>query len=59
MGIKIIEGNDDVREKKCAMVINTILKEYDCVMIPVFTIVPGQIEGKIDVIAKPRKGVPH
>ena len=52
--IKLIEGDDEARQNKCAAEIGEVLKRYDCVMIPTLIIVSGKMIHRVDVVAKQR-----
>ena len=58
-GVKMIEGDDKVRQEKCLAEIQGILGRYDCDMIPEITIAPGQIRAMVRIQAKPRAIVPQ
>ena len=53
-GVKMIEGDDKVREKKCLAEVMAICQRYDCAMIPEVTIRPGQIQASVQITAIPR-----
>lgn len=55
MVVKFIEGDDKVREKKCAEAVNEILKSFDCFMQPVLTLsTPGVVNAQVAIKAIPR-----
>jgi len=53
-GVKMIEGDDAIRAKKCLAEIQETLMRYDCLIVPVMTLMPGNIEGNVRVIPMPR-----
>jgi len=46
-GIKLIEGSDEVRKKKCQQAVKMVLKEKECKMVPEFLISAGSVRGRI------------
>jgi len=52
--IKLIEGDDEARQNKCAAEIGEILKRYDCVMIPTLIMAGTKMIHRVDVVAKKR-----
>lgn len=58
-GVKMIEGNDKVREQKCLQEIQRILGQYDCEMRPEVIISGPQIMTRVTIIAKPRVAPPQ
>jgi len=56
--VKFIEGDDKVRTSKCLAEINTILEQYDCVMIPEFLFSGTNLSNRIKIMPKPRNIVP-
>lgn len=55
MAVKMIEGNDDVRVKKCIQAINEVLSAFDCVMAPVITLGPqGVVNAQCAIQPLPR-----
>jgi len=55
-GVKLIEGNDQVRSQKCLGEIDAVLESYDCTMMPEFLVSGGKVSQRIKIIAKPRDG---
>lgn len=53
-GVKMIEGNDSVRENKCLQEIQRVCSQYDCDMVPEVIISRGQIMTRVAIIAKKR-----
>ena len=53
-GVKMIEGDDQIRARKCMAEIQETLMRYDCVLIPTLTLTPGSVNGNVAIIAKPR-----
>lgn len=58
-GVKMIEGDDKVREQKCLQEIQRILGQYDCDMRPEVIISGPQIMTRVTIIAKPRVAPPQ
>lgn len=52
--IKLIEGDDEVRQNKCAAEIGEILQRYDCVMVPTLIMAGTKMLHRVDVLAKQR-----
>ena len=52
---KIIETNDKKRANGCFEKIQRVLKQHDCVIFPVVTIIGSEIKTEIRVQATPRK----
>ena len=52
---KIIETNDKKRAESCFEKIQRVLKQHDCVLFPVVTIIGSDIKTEIRVQATPRK----
>jgi len=52
MAIKLVEGNDRVREKKCSQRNEEILKKFDCYMIPEFLFSGNLTEPRTKIISK-------
>lgn len=55
MGIKMIEGDDQVRVQKCGQKIQNILDQYDCALVPQLMIVAGQMQHGVSIAAKSRE----
>jgi hypothetical protein len=53
-GVKMIEGNDELREEKCLQEILRILSRYDCDMKPEIVISGHQILSRVAVVVKQR-----
>jgi len=53
-GVKMIEGDDQVREQKCLQEILRICRQYDCDMKPEIIISGTQIVTRTVIVAKPR-----
>jgi hypothetical protein len=53
-GVKMVEGDDAVRAKKCLAEIQETLMRYDCLIVPILTITPGSVEGNVRIIPMPR-----
>lgn len=58
-GLKMIEGDDKIRAKRCMQNIQIILDQHDCELHPVVTITPMGNQFGFKVIAKPRIGGPN
>lgn len=58
-GVKMIEGNDKVREEKCLQEIKRILAQYDCEMRPEMVLGGQQILSRVAIVAKPRVTPPQ
>lgn len=55
-GLKLIEGNDKIRMEKCVAGVNEVLNQFDCAMVPVVTLRPGQmVQGGVEIVAIPRE----
>jgi hypothetical protein len=52
--IKMIEGDDRLREQKCLQEIQRVCNQYDCEMVPEVIISRGQIITRVAITAKPR-----
>jgi hypothetical protein len=47
------KAESDARVQACAREIEDVLKKYNCISVPVVTIIPGQApEGGIKIVAK-------
>ena len=53
-GIKMIEGDDNVREQKCLQDIQRTVDQYDCVMIPEIIISGVKVMSRVSIVAKSR-----
>lgn len=53
-GVKMIEGDDQVREQKCLQDILRVLKSYDCEMMPRIVFEGVTISSMVQIKAKPR-----
>lgn len=53
-GVKMIEGDDRVREQKCLDVINQVLAQFDCAMVPEVVISGPNIMTRVSIVAKKR-----
>ena len=53
-GVKMIEGDDTIREQKCLLDLQRVLEQYDCNMVPEVVITGGQIMTRVAIIAKKR-----
>jgi hypothetical protein len=51
----IIEGNDEMRARKCLQIIQNTLKMYRCVLAPQIIMTGPQIESAVKVFAIPDK----
>ncbi len=57
-GIKLIEGNDEVRAKKCLNQIQNILNAFDCTMAPMIILGPQGVQrATVNVVPMPRQPV--
>jgi hypothetical protein len=52
--IKMIEGDDRVREEKCLQEIRRICQQYDCLMRPELVISGNNIQTRVAIVAQPR-----
>jgi len=53
-GVKMVEGDDKIRAKKCLAEIREILMQYDCILVPEMRLLPGAVEGNVKIVPKPR-----
>lgn len=53
--VKLIEGDDQLRAKKCLEEINEILERYDCVMMPEVRIFGPQLQARVAIVPKIRR----
>jgi len=51
----IIGSSDKIRERQCFNAVQNILKQHDCQIIPVITIIGNKINTGYQVVAIPRK----
>lgn len=52
--VPLIEGDDQIRVRKCAQKIENALKQFDCFMRPEITIEGTKIIPKVQIMAKSR-----
>ena len=53
-GVKMIEGDDRLREQKCLQEIQGLLDMYDCNMVPEMIISGPNIMTRVSIVAKKR-----
>lgn len=53
-GVKMVEGDDQVRAKKCLADIQILLQKYDCQMLPIIVLGPGGVQqASVQVVPVP------
>lgn len=56
-GVKLFEGDDKTRQKKCLAEIQRVCNAYDCDMLPEVTIGARGILAAVKIQAKPRQAL--